>query len=119
MTGESSRPHKKALVVKFESISDRDVAEGLRGLDLVIPESELPPPPPGSHYQFQLVGLTVVTTSGDLLGKVSRILETGANDVYLVLGEDGGETLIPAIKDVVVEIDLEGGRMVVDPLPEL
>ena len=112
---ERSRSHKGHFVVKFASVSDLGTAEEMRGTELTIPVSELPPPPQGVFYQFQLIGLAAVTPSGEPLGTIARVLETGANDVYLIERPDGGETLIPAVRDVVIEIDLNGGRMVVDP----
>ena len=65
------------------------------------------------------LGLDVVNESGEPLGVIARVLETGANDVYLVERPGGGELLIPAIKDVVKTVDLDGGRMVVAPPPGL
>ncbi len=119
LTVERSRPHKQHLVVKFDSISSLGAANEMRGAELTVPAAELPSPPEGSFYQFQLIGLDVVNESGDSLGVIARVLETGANDVYLVESSDGSETLIPAIKDVVKTVDLDGGRMVVDPPPGL
>jgi 16S rRNA processing protein RimM len=119
LTVERSRPHKQHFVVKFASISSIGAANEMRGAELTIPAAELPSPPDGSFYQFQLIGLHVVTESGDPLGAIARVLETGANDVYVVERLEGGELLIPAIKDVVKDVDLHGGRMVVDPPPGL
>jgi 16S rRNA processing protein RimM len=72
--------------------------------------------PDGEYYQFQLIGLAVETKDGERLGTLRSIFETGGNDVYVV--DCGGkELLVPAIEDVVCEIDLENNRMIVD-LPE-
>lgn len=80
--------------------------------------SVLPPMEDGAYYHFELEGLEVVTESGDRLGRVDEVLETGANDVLSVRGARG-EILIPVIDSVVQEIDREGGRIVITPLPGL
>ena len=81
-----------------------------------MPEGEAWKLPRGRFYWHQIVGLRVVTTEGEEIGTVSEILETGANDVYVVKGS-GGERLIPAIKQVVTEIAPERGEMVVSLIP--
>ena len=116
---EWSRASGKQLVVKLRGIDDRDAAERLRGSDMEIPESELPPAPEGMYYEFELIGLSAVTPAGDELGTVSEILATGANDVYVIATEDGNQVLVPAIRDVVLRVDTEAGQMVVDPPREL
>jgi 16S rRNA processing protein RimM len=68
--------------------------------------------PEGVYYHYQIIGLGVYTVDGDYLGKIMSIFETGSNDVYVVRGEDK-EYLIPAIKDVIKEIDLEAKKMIV------
>ncbi len=117
VTVQRSRPHGPHLVVKLAGIDDRTAAGALRGADLEVPEADLPPTPEGTYYEFQLIGLAAVTPAGQALGTVSEVLATGANDVYVVRGEGGGEVLVPAIRDVVIGVDLGAGRMVVD-LPE-
>jgi 16S rRNA processing protein RimM len=64
------------------------------------------------YYEYQIVGMTVVEQDGTLLGKVTEIIDTGANDVYVVVGPDG-ELLLPAIESAILEIDLDADRMVV------
>ena len=80
---------------------------------------DLWPLPDGSYYHFQIVGLTVFTVDGVPLGEVVDILETGSNDVYVIRDDEGKEHLLPALKDVVKDIDLEKGLMLVQPLPGL
>lgn len=116
---EHSRPHKGHFLVRFEEVSSREAADEIRRSVLTVPESQLPTPPKDSYYEFQLIGLTVVTSEGESLGTLVKVLRTGANDVYVVERPGGGETLIPAIKDVVKLVDPPSGRMVVDPLPGL
>ena len=72
--------------------------------------------PSGEYYQFQLLGLSVQTKEGNPLGTLSAVLQTGSNDVYVVESE-GNELLIPAIEEVIIEVDLLNGRLIVD-LPE-
>jgi 16S rRNA processing protein RimM len=112
---ETARKHKGHFVVKFTTVSSLGAAQALQGTELTSPFTELPDPPDGSYYQFQLIGLAAVTPSGEALGTVTRILETGANDVYLIERPDGSELLVPAISDVVKNVDLDAGRIVVDP----
>lgn len=101
-------------IVRFEGVEDRDQAEAIRGHVLRMKRSEIPALPEGSYYDFQIIGLRVVTTEGRDLGEVREILRTGANDVY-----ETDDALIPAIEDVVREIDLEGGRIVVEEVEGL
>lgn len=116
---EGSRLHRSAVLFKLRGVDDRDVAEGLRGCWLEIPGDELKPLPAGRYYVFELVGCRVDTVDGRSLGEVAEVLDTGANDVYVVRGADGRETLIPAIKPVIQQVDVEAGRIVIDPLPGL
>lgn len=115
---EGCRPHKQHLLVKFAAVDSVADAQKLRGQDLTIPRSELRPLPQGEYYTFQLVGLRVITTRGDYLGRVADIITTPSNDVYVVEG-DRGETLIPAIEDVVKSIDFDKGEMVIEPMEGL
>ena len=114
----SARWQKGMVYLRLAGIEDREGAAELRGRLLAIPESELEPLPEGQYYRFQLIGLAVISTGGEELGSVSDVLSTGANDVYVVRG-DRGELLLPATDEVVREIDLESGRMLVEPLPGL
>ncbi len=103
------------VLLKFFGIDDLTAANSLgRGL-ILIPRSERPELQDGRYYYDQIEGLKVFTTDGKYLGAIVRILETGANDVYVV--KDGPrETLIPALKSVIKEIDLKQTRMLVEPL---
>ena len=116
---ETARRQKSHFVVKFTTVSSLGAAHALQGAELTIPVAELPVQPDGSYYQFQLIGLAAETSSGEKLGTMARVLETGANDVYLIERPDGTELLVPAITDVVKQVDLDAGRIVVDPPPGL
>jgi 16S rRNA processing protein RimM len=113
---EKIRQHKEIALLKLEGCDDRNEAEALRDLLVQIPLEEAVPLEEGEYYHFQLVGVRVETEDGEWLGQVAEVLETGANDVYLVRGPRG-EILLPAIADVVLELDLEAMRMVVRLLP--
>jgi 16S rRNA processing protein RimM len=117
-TIENSRWQKGLAYLKLSGIDDREAAFALREQLLAIPESELEPLGEGQYYRFQLVGLAVETTAGAALGSVTDVLSTGANDVYVVRGERG-EILVPATDDIVKEIDLARGRMVIEEVPGL
>ena len=114
----SARWQKGMVYLRLSGIDDSDAAGELRGQLLAIPESDLQPLPKGHYYRFQLIGLAVISTDGEELGRVTDVLSTGANDVYVVHG-DRGEVLLPATDEVVREIDLETGRMLIEALPGL
>jgi 16S rRNA processing protein RimM len=113
---EELRQHREMLLLKLDGCDDRGGAEALRDMLVQIPVEEAVPLEEGEYYHFQLVGVRVETESGEWLGQVVEVLETGANDVYVVRGPRG-EVLLPAIRDVVRELDLESQRMVVHLLP--
>lgn len=116
---ETSRTHQRGhVVLRFEGVSTPEAADEFRGAELTVPEADAQPLGEDWYYHFQLLGLTVVTDDGRELGVLAQVLETGANDVYIVR-RDGREVLIPAIADVVIEVDLASKRMVVHPLPGL
>lgn len=109
---ERSRHSPRGLLIKLEAVKDRTDAEKLAGRILSVPEDSLEKLPEGSYYQFQIIGMEVVSEEGERLGVVEDILITGSNDVYVVKG-DGGELLLPAIEDVVLNVNVESNRMTV------
>ncbi|SHF31936.1 ribosome maturation factor RimM [Desulforamulus putei] len=117
LTIEKVWPHKQFIIIKFAEIPDMTAAEKLKGGLLQVTTEELTPLPEDSYYIFQIVGLTVIDEKGQELGKVVQVLQTGANDVYVVKREQGKDILIPALKSVVKKIDVPGGKMEVE-LPE-
>ncbi len=112
------RTHKKALLIAFDGITTRNQAEVLRGKLFEVPEGDLPRLEEDQYFRFDILGINVVDEHGTPLGKVAEVLETGANDVYIVRDEES-ELLIPAIDSVVKEIDTEARRMVVELIPGL
>jgi 16S rRNA processing protein RimM len=114
----SARIQDQVVLLRFEDITDRTNAEKFRGKDLLIRAEDAITLPKGQFYWHQVIGLEVIdATTRSSLGRVSDILETGANDVYVVKTPGGRELLIPAIKDVVKDIDPSLGHIVVEPLP--
>lgn len=106
------RVHRDTLIVRMDGLGGREEAARLRGLQVAVPRSELPPPPAGQYYWSDLVGLCVENCQGEDLGRVAEIFSTGANDVVVVRGER--ERLIPFIEPVLVKVELERSRLVVD-----
>jgi 16S rRNA processing protein RimM len=102
----------RGAVVSFEGYGSREAADALRGALVMIPESSAAPLPEGHYYWHQILGLRAITVSGEDLGKIENILRTPAHDVYVAQ-----KAMIPAVKEIVREIDLAAGRMIVD-LPE-
>jgi len=102
----------KYALVSFCGINDPETALKYRGSILGTNKSLLPVLREEEYFYDQLIGLTVCTTEGNVIGKVSEIFETGSNDVYVVNGPDR-EYLIPAIHDVIKEINLEEGRIII------
>ena len=114
------KPHQRGLLVSFHDVQDRDGAEALIQAGIYIKKSDLPSLEEGAYYWFEMIGLSVFDTDGECLGRIESVMPTGSNDVYVVKDEAHGpshEILIPALASVVREVDLEGGKMVVD-LPE-
>jgi 16S rRNA processing protein RimM len=114
----SARCDARTVTLKLEHIASRDEVERLRGSWVLVRESEAYPLPDGRYYWHQLIGLRVVTDTGDELGVLVDILETGSNHVYVVK-HDGRELLLPAIPDVIVNVDLDEGTLTVHLLPGL
>ena len=112
------RWHKKNILLTLCGVTNRTQAEKLRGQFVQVPVEEAVPLPAGTYYLYQLIGLRVITTDGDYLGSVVDIIETGANDVYVV-DHDGREILLPATADVVRSVDVEVGEMVVQVIDGL
>lgn len=112
------RPFGARLLVRFEGVATRDDAEALRESELLIPRSEVAPLPPGRHYRFELVGLTVRDRAGAVLGRVTDVFATGSNDVIVVRGGER-ELLLPAIESVLLEVAPDRGELRVEVPPGL
>ncbi len=114
---EEARPRPASLLAKFAGIDDREGAEGIAGRLLMVTPQEVGEAPEGAVWEHQLLGLRVSTRGGRCLGEVLEVLETGANDVLVVGGER--ECLVPMTAEVVREIDLEAGAIVIEPIAGL
>ncbi len=112
------RVTEKGILLRLDAITSREEAREAIGSFLYVPEAEAVQLPKGEYFVHQIVGLSVVTSAGEALGKVTDVISTGSNDVYVVRGPRG-EVLLPALKEVIKQIDLESGTMTVEPLPGL
>lgn len=115
LTVDAVRPHSGSLLVRFAGVTDRAAAAELRGLVLTVEATELPElDDPDEFYDHQLEGLAAVGPDGTALGTVREVVHAPASDL-LVLATDHGEALVPFVRAIVVEVDLPGGRVVLDP----
>jgi len=111
---QGARLHKGSVLIKFEGIDNITAAEALRGAEIRIRESDLLPLEEGTYYIHDLIGLDVLTTEGENLGKVKEVLTGPAQDVYVT-----ERAMIPAVKEFVVSIDLQKKQIVVNPIEGL
>jgi 16S rRNA processing protein RimM len=119
LTVAGSRTHSGRLVVSFEEIDGRNAAEAARGTELsCLVDPEEMPEDPEEFYDHQLIGLRVETTSGDHVGELERVQHGAAQDL-LVIRTPGREVLFPFVSAFVPEVDVPGGRIVIDDLPGL
>ena len=117
------RMHKGYGLISLDGINSRDDAERLRGLFVMISIEDAIPLDDDEIYLYQLIGLTVKTESGQNLGTISEVLETGANDVYIIDSNLYGEILIPVTEETIIETNVDNGFILVSPpeglLPDL
>ena len=116
---EGVRYHKNMVLLKLESIDNPEDAEKLKNSYLEIDRKDAVPLEEGTYFIADLIGLEVYTDDGKLLGKVDDIYNTGANDIYVIKDELGKQVLLPGIKDVIKNVDLEGGKITVHLIPGL
>ena len=115
---ESVKYHKQFVIIKFKQCPVREEAARLTGRLIYIDKKDAVPLEEGEYYTFDIIGLEVFDVDGNTLGNVTEVLKTGSNDVYVVSQKgQAKQLLVPALKAVVKEIDIEKGRMVVD-MPE-
>ena len=118
MQVEKSRLQKNMLILKLKGIDNMNDAEDLRGSIIKVNRSKNNLPE-GTYYIADLIGLDVYTEDGNLFGKVTDIYNTGANDIYTVKTQDGKEVLLPAIKDVIKQVDIQNQKIIVHILKGL
>jgi 16S rRNA processing protein RimM len=118
-TIQAARVQGMTVLLKLEDVADRDAAAAFRNKEVQIRAEDAVALPKGQFFWHQVIGLRVEDASThESLGEVTDILETGANDVYVIRGVRG-EILVPAIKDVVKKIDPAAGLMLIEPIPGL
>jgi 16S rRNA processing protein RimM len=111
--GARGRQTAKGVIATLPGVADRDAAEALAGAEIFVARSQLPPPAPGEYYWVDLEGLAVVNLEGVVLGTVSHLLNTGANDILSVAGDR--ERLVPFIEgDFVKSVDFDTRTITVD-----
>jgi 16S rRNA processing protein RimM len=115
LTIAASRAHQGRLLVQFEEIAERDGAEALRGALLTIPIEDAAPAAEGRYYPHQLAGLGVFDEFGNALGEMGEVLEYPASDLWVVRTPDGKDVMVPAVREIVLDVDLANGRIVLRP----
>lgn len=116
---ENARYHKNMVLLKLEGIDNPEQADMLRNAFLEIDREDAIPLEEGQYFIADLIGLNVYTDEGKLLGKVDDIYNTGANDIYVVKDELGKQILLPGIKEVIKQVDLESEKIIVHLIPGL
>lgn len=115
----SLRWHGRSLLVSFDGYDTPEEAGKLRNQTVFVTSADRPALEEGEYYHHELLGLRVVAEDGEYLGVLNQILETGANDVYVVAPESGREILLPATDEVILDVNLREGLVRVHLLPGL
>lgn len=116
LTIDSGRVHSGRLLLRFVGVKDRTGAEALRNTLLIAEvDPDEVPEDPEEFYDHQLMDLEVVTTAGEVVGRIEEIAHLPAQDLLIVRRADGGEVLVPFVSEIVPEIDLDAQRAVIDP----
>jgi 16S rRNA processing protein RimM len=119
----TARPHKSHILITLDGITSRDGARSLQGTWLYVAEEDAAELDDDTYWIHELLGLTVITDQGRQLGTVTDVLATGANDVYVVRAAEGvnrgQDILLPAIAQVVLDVDVAAGTITVHLLPGL
>lgn len=113
VTLEQVRFFKNMVIVKFKELNSINECEPYKGKDLLVTREHAIELAPDEHFIVDLIGLSVVTDEGQEFGTVKDILQTGANDVYVITGTDGKEYLFPSIKECILDVNLEEKRVTV------
>ncbi len=116
---ENVKFFKQFVILKFKGLDRIEDVEGYRRKELYVTRDQAVPLEKDEYFIADLIGLRVVDEEGESLGTLRDVIRTGANDVYSVLTQEGEELLLPAIRDCILEVDVEGGRMRVHILPGL
>lgn len=105
------RPYKKGALLSLREVTDRNLAQALVGCELLIHKNELPGLEDGVYYWFDLIGMQVCEEDDRVIGRITSIIETGSNDVYVVKDKKGAETLVPALGHVVLDVNVKNKTM--------
>lgn len=111
---EGARLHGRHALVKLKGIDTPEDAATLNRLDMSVALADAVKLEPGQHFVYEIEGLDVETVAGEPLGRVAEVLKTGANDVYVVRNDAGDEILLPAIPQVIRQVDVEHGKLIVE-----
>ena len=115
---EQVRFHKSWVLLKLAGYDNRNDADKLRAQWLLVPEDEALPLEEGEYYLYQIIGCTVVSDQGEILGKITEVIETKANNVF-VIKKPSDEILLPDIDEVILDVDLDNRRVLVHLIPGL
>lgn len=107
----SVRHHNKGLLLRFKGVDTREDVARFRNQDIFVSSEDRPPLPKGEYYLHELIGMQVITDSGELLGVLSEMIETGATNVYVIRREAKADVLIPATDEVILDIDVKKKTM--------
>ncbi|MFK7803205.1 MAG: ribosome maturation factor RimM [Anaerolineae bacterium] len=119
MEVESVRFHQEKVLIKFTGYNYRDQIEGFRKWLILIPTEEAIPLEDGEFFYYQLIGMEVVTDEGEAIGVVKEIIQTGANDVFVLATPEKGEVLIPDTEEVVKNVDRDSRKITIHVIPGL
>lgn len=119
MEVEHARPHKHVVLIKFKGVDDCNAAEALKNQLLYMDRDEMEELEDGCYYIADLEGITAYLEDGRVLGKVTQVMQTGANEVFVIKNESGKEYLVPFIQDCVKDVDIEQKRCTITPLEGL
>ncbi len=114
-----ARVSNKGVLLRLDEVSDRDAAQSLAGAEVFIPREQCLPLPPDSYYEFELWGMEVRTTGGRVLGTLQEVVNFPANDVWVVRDRQGHEYLLPAIKEVIKQVDRQERVITIEPMAGL
>ena len=116
---EAARFFKNTVILKLKGIDTMDEAELYRGSSLFVTRENAVPLSENEYFIADLIDLAVSTDNGEVLGTLTDVLSTGANDVYEVTSDTGKKYLIPAIRDCIMDVNINDGTMTIHPLPGL
>lgn len=116
---QSWRMHNSRVLLKLDQVEGRDAVDLLRGAELLVRETDLPPRKEGEIYLRELIGAQVFLPSGPLLGRIQAVSDAGGQELWTIRTEDGREVLFPAHDDLILEVDLSQHLVRIDPPPGL